>query len=233
MAETPPLTTPRVLKTVIFFGSSRDQPAFWGGDTRLGDRVLAWVQAVLAARSSTVGAEAVTHDVLAAYDPLEVFGEGGGCAASSAAIKQPHFFMKAGDAPPSMDAMRDTIKAADCFLIVSPEYNHSIPPALSGMMGNFGGSNYAYKPSAIVTYSPSPWGGMRAAVALRPFLSELGCLPVSKLCGMPTVAELLEADGTPKDAENRMLKQLPAMLGQLEWMAIAMANMRESAGLPQ
>ena len=175
----------------------------------------------------------MTHDVLAVYDPLEVFGEGGGCEASTAAIRRPHFFQKAGEAPPAMDDMRDIIKAADCYLVVSPEYNHSIPPALSGMMGNFGGSNYACKPCAICTYSPGPWGGMRAAIALRPMLSELGCLPVSKLCGLPSVSELLEADGAPKDSEHRMLKQLPAMLGQLEWMAIAMANQRAAAGLPQ
>ena len=54
----------RVLKTVVFFGSSRDAPAFWGGDARLGDRVLAWATSVLAARSAPCGSETVTHDVL-------------------------------------------------------------------------------------------------------------------------------------------------------------------------
>ena len=55
---------------------------------------------------------------------------------------------------------------------------------------------------------------------------ELGCLPVSKLCGLPSVSELLESDGTPKDADHRMLKQLPDLLTQLEWMAVAMKNQR-------
>ena len=86
--------------------------------------------------------------------------------------------------------------------------------------------------SAIVTYSPGPWGGMRAAMALQPLLHELGCLPVSKLCGFPTVADIFNEDGTPKDPENRMLKQLPAMLGQLEWAAIAFGNMRDAGVLP-
>ena len=101
------------------------------------------------------------------------------------------------------------------------------------MMGHFGGSNYAFKPSACVTYSPSPWGGMRCATALRPFLSELGCLPVSKLCGLGSVQSLLNADGTPAgDEPARMLGQLPAMLGQLEWMACAMADQRAKTGPP-
>jgi len=55
---------------------------------------------------------------------------------------------------------------------------------------------------------------------------ELGCLPVSKLCGLGTVSDVLEVDGTPKDKETRMLKQLPELLTQLEWMAVAMKNQR-------
>ena len=69
-------------------------------------------------------------------------------------------------------------------------------------------------------------------MALRPMLSELGCLPVSKLTAVPCVSEILSQEGKPQDAEHRMLKQLPAMLGQFEWMAIAMANQRAAAGLP-
>jgi hypothetical protein len=73
-----------------------------------------------------------------------------------------------------------------------------------------------------------------AAMALRPFQAELGCLPVSKLCGLPNAAELLHDDGTPSsDPPHRMLKQLPAMLGQLEYIALAMLHQREASGLPQ
>ncbi len=49
---------------------------------------------------------------------------------------------------------------------------------------------------------------------------------MSKLCGLPSVSELLASDGTPKDADHRMLKQLPDLLTQLEWMAVAMKNQR-------
>jgi hypothetical protein len=59
---------------------------------------------------------------------------------------------------------------------------------------------------------------------------ELGCLPVSKLCGLPTVLELLNQDGSPFDPHHRMMKQLPQMLDQLDWMAVAMANQRALTG---
>jgi hypothetical protein len=73
---------------------------------------------------------------------------------------------------------------------------------------------------------------MRCAVAARPFLSELGCIPVSALCGFPCATDLFNEDGSPKDPEARMLKQLPKMMSQLEWTAVAMKNMRETNGLP-
>ena len=30
-------------------------------------------------------------------------------------------------------ALQEIVRSADCYLIISPEYNHSIPPALSKM----------------------------------------------------------------------------------------------------
>ena len=222
---TPAMAAPS-LKTVVFFGSGKDVAPFWapGGDTRLGDRVLKYVLAQLGARS-------VAHDVTV-FDPLEVFGEGGALASSGAEVRTPHFYL--GDrAPAAMDAMRAVIKAADAFVVVTPEYNHSAPSALTGLLNHFGGSNYAYKPSAIVTYSVGPWGGARAQVALRAILGELGCLPVSKMAGLPMVEDQLEADGTPKDPESRLMGQVPGLLDQLEWMASAMKNHRDAVGTPQ
>ena len=231
-------TSPRIrtLKTVVFMGSDRDVQPAWGPflGKRLGDRVLTWVKATLAERRSNVGADVIKHDVTV-FDPHEVFGPEGALHESGAGIRTPVHFLGA-DATEKQGAMMAAINDADCFIVVSPEYNHSIPPALSGLMGHFPSQGvspvtYASKPSAIVTYSMGPWGGMRTAMALRPFLSELGCVPVNRLCGIPTAHELFGEDGTPTDPEHRMLAQLPSMLNQLEWFAVALANQR-AIGLP-
>ena len=113
---------------------------------------------------------------------------------------------------------------------------------MSSMLGHFGGSNYGYKPSAILTYSPGPWGGMRCAMALRPMLSELGCTPVSRVCGIPTVDEIFESVGedgkvaVKKDAQEngkaRVLGQLGKMMDQLEWHAVACKKMRADCAGP-
>ena len=228
-----------VLKTVVFMGSARDITPPWGGGSRLGDGILNWVKNKISNRSSKLGCACntdddeveITHDITV-FDPLVVFGKDGALAESGAEMKTPHFFFKEGEAPPKMNEMAATIRAADCYVIVTPEYNHSLPPALSSMMGHFGGSGYAYKPSAIITYSPSPYGGSRCAVALRPFLSELGCLPVSKLACFSTVGDIFNDDGSVKDESNRQLKQLDDLLDQLEWLTIACMNQKKAYGIP-
>lgn len=144
----------------------RPPTAQWGGDSRLGDRVLAWVQSALASRTASVGTDTVTHQ-LRIVDPLEVFGPGGALAHSGGELKAPAFFTAPDQLPAAAKQLQDDIKDADCYLIVSPEYNHSIPPALASVMGHFGGSNYKCKPSGIVCYSPGPFAGMRAAMAIQ------------------------------------------------------------------
>lgn len=219
-----------MLKTVIFLGSARSTPAFWGGDARLGDRVTNWVQKTLATRTASLGEETITHDVTI-IDPLEVFGEGGALSSISAGeLRLPTYFAKPDSLPKEATNLMDTIRNADCILVISPEYNHTVPPALSSLMGHFGGSLYKCKPSGIITYSSGPFAGQRAMIGIQAMLHELGCLPVSKVCGIPSVTDLFEADGTPKDPNHRMLGQLPGLLDQLEWMAVAMKVQREKTG---
>ncbi len=45
---------------------------------------------------------------------------------------------------------------------------------------------------------------LRAAMTIQVMLHEIGCLPVSKLCGIGYVSEVLNVDGTSKDPEDRM-----------------------------
>lgn len=210
-----------VLNTVLFLGSARTG--------RLGDRVTAWVKSTLASRSTPLGDSTITHSVRV-VDPIDVFGPDGALAHSGCELRSPTFFGPDTNLSVATLELREIIKSADCFLIVSPEYNHTIPPALSSVMGHFGGSNYKCKPAGIVTYSPGPFGGMRAAMAIQIMCHELGCLPVSKLVGLPAVMDLFEEDGTPKDTAHRMLGQLPELLDQVEWMAVAMKTQREKTG---
>ena len=54
-------------------------------------------------------------------DPLTIFGPGGALHESGAELKTPHFYFKEGEAPPAMDALRDKIRDADAYLVVTAE----------------------------------------------------------------------------------------------------------------
>lgn len=79
-------------------------------------------------------------------------------------------------------------------------------------------------PAAIVSYSAGQWGGTRAAQALRPVLSELGCIPVSAMVHVPAAQEKLGEDGSPLGGEAaaaRWRQYAGRAFGQLEWWAEA------------
>lgn len=165
------------MKFLIFLGTVRDstppKPA------RLGQRVASACIECLVSRYSEHEIELID-----ALDyPLEP-------------IFKPHFSYPKSKAPIALDELANKIASADGFIMISPEYNHSMSPALANLLNHFGSSLFAYKPSAIVTYSAGQWGGMRAAVGMRTFLSELGCLPVSAMIHVPKAQEIFSADGS-------------------------------------
>ena len=106
-------------------------------------------------------------------------------------------------APQWMHDTHDTIKAADGVVIVTPEYNCSLPPALTNLLDHFPPSSYRHKPVSIAAYSMGPFGGIRAAALARPFLSELGLVPLPSTVLLPTVhSSGVEADGQVTDNER-------------------------------
>ena len=143
---------------------------------------------------------------------------------------KPHFAYAQGKAPTQLQALADKIAAADGYVMVSPEYNHSLSPALAHLLNHFGSSLFSYKPSAIVTYSAGQWGGVRAALGMRSFLSELGCLPVSAMIHVPKAHEVLAEDGTflaSVDAE-RWTNYFVRSFAQLTWWAAAAQNQKRA-----
>jgi NAD(P)H-dependent FMN reductase len=121
-----------------------------------------------------------------------------------------------------------SIVAADAYVMINPEYNHSMSPALAHLLNHFGSSLFSFKPSAIVTYSAGQWGGARAAVVMRTFLSELGCLPVSAMIQVPRAADVFTEEGSfCKNAdENGWREYCGRAWAQLEWWGEAARNQR-------
>ena len=133
-----------------------------------------------------------------------------------------------GQAPEVLERLAGKIKAADAFIIVSGEYNHSSPPALSNLLDHFL-EEYFWRPSAIVCYSAGAFGGVRAAMQLRAMLCELGTPSIPSLLPVPQVQDAFDNDSRPRDeAWNRRADRF---LRELEWYAGALKEARKS-GVP-
>jgi NAD(P)H-dependent FMN reductase len=127
------------------------------------------------------------------------------------------------EAPPVLAKLAEIIKPADGYVIVSGEYNHSIPPALSNLLDHFL-EEYFFKPSAIVCYSPGQFGGVRAAMQLRAMLCEMGMPSISSLLPFPRVHEALDESGTPQN--ERVTQSAARFFDEFEWYANALRAAR-------
>ncbi|HEX8201664.1 MAG TPA: NAD(P)H-dependent oxidoreductase [Isosphaeraceae bacterium] len=133
-----------------------------------------------------------------------------------------------GGAPEVLERLAGRIRAADAFIVVSGEYNHSIPPALSNLLDHFL-EEYFWRPSAIVCYSAGPFGGVRAAMQLRAMLCELGTPSIPSLLPVPKVQDAFDEDGRPLDEAYH--RRAARFLGELEWYAQALKQQR-MGGVP-
>lgn len=144
-------------------------------------------------------------------------------------VFKPEFAYHRAKVPAHLRELVDKIQSADGYVMVSPEYNHSMSPALANMLNHFGSSLFSYKPSAIVTYSAGQWGGVRAAVSMRTFLSELGCLPVSAMIHIPKAQEVFDEQGVVADElqQTQWDSYMNRTIHQLIWWAEGASQQRE------
>lgn len=198
------------MRTLVFLGSARESSP--PSPARLGERVAI-------ACTNLLKKGGVEADIV---DPLKI---------DLSSPFKPHFAYAPGKAPGDLDDLANMISGADSYVMVSPEYNHAMSPALAHLLNHFGSSRFGFKPSAICTYSAGQWGGARAAVSMRAFLSEMGCLPVSAMIHIPKAQEVFDADGSyleGVDAE-RWEGYLGRTMAQLAWWSDAANRQREHA----
>jgi NAD(P)H-dependent FMN reductase len=133
-----------------------------------------------------------------------------------------------GEAPEVLERLARIFKAADGFIIVSGEYNHSIPPALTNLLDHFL-EEYFFRPSAIVCYSAGQFGGVRAAMQLRALVGELGMPSISSIFPVPSIRKVLSESG--ELLEPAFERRFGRFAAELEWYADALRVAR-SKGVP-
>jgi len=189
------------LKIVVLLGTVRSD--------RKGGRAALYVERALGARG---------HDVTR-VDPVEI---------RLPLLDRMYKEYPKGTAPLPLEGLASLYRSADAFVVVTGEYNHSIPPALSNLLDHFL-EEYFWRPSAIVCYSTGQFGGVRAAMQLRAMLCELGMPSIPSLLPVPRIAPTLGEDGQP--ADSSIDKRFARFAGELEWYAAALKAGRER-GVP-
>ena len=131
---------------------------------------------------------------------------------------------------PIVRAWNKKVKQADAFIVITPEYNHSIPAVLKNAIDtvwlSFGFLN---KPVAAVGYSGSIGGGVRAIEHLAHVFIEAEAVPIRNTVVIPFVREAFGDDGEPVNPETDI--RLQVMLDDLAWWSSALEQARAAGEL--
>lgn len=119
--------------------------------------------------------------------------------------------------PKAVEALADGIRQADAVVIVTPEYNYSVPGALKNAidwLSRLKDQPFNDKPVAIQTASPGAIGGARAQYHLRQMLVFLNAQVLNKPEIMVGMAADKIKDGKLVDEKTRgfIKTQLEALL---------------------
>jgi NAD(P)H-dependent FMN reductase len=121
-------------------------------------------------------------------------------------------------------AVSPRLEAADAFVIVTPEYNHSFPAPLKNAI-DWHNRQWHGKPVAFVSYGGLS-GGLRAVEQLRVVLAELNAATIRNTVSFHGAAQRFDVDGKALDpAADAAAK---TMLDQLAWWAQALREARRA-----
>lgn len=140
-----------------------------------------------------------------------------------AEVDLPAHGIRPGGAP---SPVSDRLAAADGFVVLTPEYNHSFPAALKHAI-DWHFTEWARKPVAFVGYGAGA-GGARAVEQLRQVFPELRATTVREAVLLSQPWESLAADGgfQPSTGEEAALE---ATAAELSWWARALQTARAGA----
>ncbi|QTN38892.1 NAD(P)H-dependent oxidoreductase [Cryomorphaceae bacterium] len=180
----------------VFYGSTRDK--------RQGLRAALFLQTQLRERGHEVNL----------IDPLEK---------ELPLLRKMYKEYRDEPAPEPLESIHNHLEASDGFVLVSAEYNHSIPPALKNVLDHFQ-KEYYFKPSLLVTYSAGPFGGIRVEPHLRAVTGELGMISIPSSLPISKVGQSFDEEGQALD--EAYIRRADRVLTEFEWYLRAFKNER-------
>ncbi|MDA2813272.1 NAD(P)H-dependent oxidoreductase [Nocardiopsis sp. RSe5-2] len=134
------------------------------------------------------------------------------------------------EVPGAVRSLGGWLRAADAFVIVTPEYNRGYPAALKNAIDWYG-DEWRTKPVAYVSYGGSA-GGLRAVQALQPVFTELYAVNVRETVSFHNYPERFDPRGRPTDPAG-CEGSARRLLDQLAWWARTLRDGRARAPYPQ
>nr|WP_083466829.1 NAD(P)H-dependent oxidoreductase [Kibdelosporangium sp. MJ126-NF4] len=128
-----------------------------------------------------------------------------------------------GRKPQPVRTLAPWLAAADAFVIVTPEYNHSFPGSLKTAIDWFR-DEWRAKPVGFVSYGGVA-GGLRAVEQLRLVFAELDAVTVRETVSFHNHTEQFGADGRPLDS-GTYDAAADVLLARLGWWARALRDHR-------
>lgn len=125
--------------------------------------------------------------------------------------------------PEGMTDLTRRLAAADAFVIVTPDYNRSIPASLKAVI-DWHFTQWDAKAIGFVGYSGAS-GGLLAIEHLRQIFNELNAHTVRHYVSFPRYYLLFDDEGRLREPEEPATVAT-AMLDQLHWWASALAAAR-------
>lgn len=137
--------------------------------------------------------------------------------------------MLAKGLPPAVAALRERVRRADGVLIVSPEYNFSVPGGLKNVLDWLSRGDdqpWPHKPVAIASASGGPVGGARMQYDLRKVLLYLNAMVLAKPEVFIGMAQNKFDAGTGRCTDETTRKFMTDLLAALERWIGAVGKMR-------
>lgn len=117
------------------------------------------------------------------------------------------------------------------YLVVTPEYNHSVPGVLKNAIDSvFVSFALRHKPLAAVGYSGGIGGGVRAIEHLAHIAIEADMVPLRDSVVIPFVRDAFDTGGRPKHRLTDAALQI--VLDDLSWWSDALGAARAAGELP-
>ncbi|WP_327353852.1 NADPH-dependent FMN reductase [Streptomyces sp. NBC_01304] len=137
----------------------------------------------------------------------------------------PTVFPAFGQQPPPgteelLSAVSPRLAAADAFVFVTPEYNHSFPASLKNAI-DWHNEQWHGKPVAFVSYGGLS-GGLRAVEQLRVVMAELNATTIRNTVSFHNAWGTFDEDG--RSTEPAADAAAKALLDQLAWWAHALRD---------